>query len=99
MPTRLSPVLFALLWLLASSIVALAVLHRQRRLSRPASIAWVGLDIALVGMILTPGIAWGDFTDESALGPISALVFYAGIGVLIAAAVSWRRAHSRGRSS
>jgi len=90
-------VLFILLWLLVASIAALVLLRRQNRLSRPAMIAWVGLDISLVGMILTPGIGWGDFDNNSAVRPISTLVFYAGVGVMIWAAVLWRRSRSQPR--
>lgn len=89
--------LVAMLWLLASSIVVIAILRRQNRLSRPALIGFVGLDIALVGVILTPGIAWGDFDSDSAMRPISTLVFYVGVGVMIWAAVVWRRSRSQPR--
>jgi hypothetical protein len=64
---------------------------------RAGVIAYIGLEIALLSIILTPGITWGDFDDDSALVPISNLVFCLGVGVLIWAAVSWIRARSRAR--
>jgi hypothetical protein len=90
----LAVVLLAMLWLLVASVVALATLHRQNRFGRPALVAFVGLDIAMVGALLTPGIAWGDSDTDSPWAPIGTLVFYVGVGVMIWAAVLWRRSRS-----
>jgi len=88
---NLTVLLLALLYLLVASVVVLVVLHRQNRLSRPALVAFIGLDVAMVGGLLTPGIAWGDSDTDSVWAPVGMLVFYAGVGVMIWAAVLWRR--------
>ena len=77
------------------SVPAFVLLRRARPLSRAVELAYVGLFIAYLGIVVTPGIAWGDVDDDSALGPVSTLVFYIGIGVLIWAAVTWVRTRSR----
>jgi hypothetical protein len=87
--------LAAMLVVLVLSVPAFVLLRRARPLSRAVELAYVGLVIAYLGVVLTPGIAWGDVDDDSALRPLSTLVFYIGIGVLIWAAVTWVRTRSR----
>jgi len=93
---KLSAVLLAvLLVVLVLSVPAFVHLRRARPLSRAVGLAYVGLFMAYLGIVLTPGVAWGDVDDDSALRPVSTLVFYIGIGLLILAAVTWLRTRSR----
>jgi hypothetical protein len=90
--------LAAMLVLLGSSIPAFVIIKRQRAVSRSGMIAFAGMEIALVGLILTPGLAWGDTDDyDSAIGRISNIAFFLGVGLLIWAAVLWGRGRLRSR--
>ena len=88
-------ILAAMLYALVASVALFAVLTRRGPLSRPTRVGCVGLWISFVGVMLTPGVAWGDFNDGSARELISVLAFYVGVGVMIWAAVLWRRERSQ----
>jgi hypothetical protein len=84
---------------LVASVPPFVLLRRQHALGRTGLIAYAGMEIVLIGLILSPGIAWGDADNDSAINPISTLIFFVGVGVLTWAAISWGRARARSRAS
>ncbi len=59
--------------------------------TRHGRVATVGLGVLVVGGFLTPGYFYGEFDENTTMRLVSNAVFYAGVGIVIWAAVLWRR--------
>jgi hypothetical protein len=70
-------------------------LDRRGLFSPSQRVVGLGLYIALVGIVLTPGLAWGHRGDYPALQLASSVLWYGGLILAIVGVVRWWRSAPR----
>lgn len=66
-------------------------LYRRGRVSRTRVVVLLGLEVALLGIVLTPGITWGRTGDYGLVNTVGSVLFFGGLLVVLVTGVRWWR--------